>query len=79
MTTVALIAAFVLLVMTGAAWDILRKHIARKRFDDEILARLSRMDREIEKQHEQQQQVLGKLHATMAATSMRSVRAGGAR
>lgn len=79
MTAIAYLAAFVLLVVTAAAWDIARKWVAAKKFNELMLERMTGIDRELEKQHDQQQAILGKLHATMAATNMRSARLGGAR
>lgn len=78
-TAIAYLASIVLLVAVAAAWDIARKYVAAKKFNEAMLDRMSGIDRELEKQHEQQQAILGKLHATIAATNMRSMRAGAAR
>lgn len=77
---VAIVAgAVVALVAIVAAWDAARLRIAASRFNQQTLDRLAHFEAQLDRQHEQQQAILGKLNAAMGAQASRMPRVGGMR
>lgn len=62
-----------------AAWDAARRHIAARRYNQELIDALQEQQRELERQGQQIQAVMGKLNTTTAATATRMPRIAGAR
>lgn len=55
-----------------ALWDAARRHIAARRYNQQMLDKLDKFERELEKQGGQIQAVMGKVNATGAAVATRS-------
>lgn len=68
----------VLLAAIYAAWDAQNHRTDATRFNQETLDRITALERDMVKQHDQQQQILGKLNVAVAATN-RLGRVGGGR
>lgn len=68
----------VLLAAIYAAWDAQKHRTDCARFNQQTLDRLDALERDMTKQHDQQQQILGKLNVAVAATN-RIGRVGGPR
>lgn len=62
------------LLFIGAAWDVARRALEHQRAHRELHERVDLLTQQIDKQHEQIQAVMGKLNASMAATSARMPR-----
>lgn len=60
-TTIAVLAAVVLLAAVYAMWDVARKRVEATRYNQQTLDRLANIDRELERQHQQQQKILERL------------------
>ncbi len=70
------------IVLSGgivAAWDVARKQVAASRYNQATLDRIANIDRELERQHEQQQAILSKLNAAVGAQASRLPRSMGVR
>lgn len=65
---------FVAIVGIGAAWDIARRATDHYQALRACHERIDALTRDVEKQHEQMQAVMGKLNALGAATSNRMPR-----
>lgn len=68
----------VLLAAIYAAWDAAKHRTDAQRFNQETIDRITGLERDVTKQHDQQQQILGKLNVAVAATN-RIGRVGGVR
>lgn len=66
----------VALAAVVAAWDYGRRALSEQRRDEELAARVAKLERGEEKLHDQHQLLLTKLTATAAATSTRVPRIG---
>lgn len=62
------------LVVTGAAWDVARRALDQRAANREVHERIDLLTRQLEKEHDQMQAVLGKLNAATAASSTRMPR-----
>lgn len=66
-----IIAGLDVLAFLWVAWDLGKRHIAAARYNEATLTRLANIDRELEKQHEQQQRILEKMMAASAGVATR--------
>lgn len=56
----------------GAAWDVARRALDHQRAHRLIHERIDVLRHDVDKQHDQVQAVMGKLNASLAATSTRA-------
>jgi uncharacterized protein YlxW (UPF0749 family) len=64
-------------LLIAAAWDAWRRHVVARAYNLATLDRITKQEQELEKLHQQVQNVLGKLNAATAATANRIPRAIG--
>ncbi len=79
METLTVVIGIVLSGGIVAAWDVARKQVAATRYNQATLDRLANIDRELERQHQQQQAILGKVNAAVGAQASRLPRSLGVR